>query len=183
VAVERQIEAEVEVRAMPGRVAQLLVDAPETVIGPATSGGRGACVGEIPLRLHGGSSVRQDVEVTVALTSTTTDEGFAFELDWRPTGRGRLLPTFAGVLEGWESPGGTTLRLSGAYHPPLGYAGALGDAVVGKRVAQGGLEAFLATLAERIDAEIDRRLASGAIRPASAVIDLRETEFAENWLG
>jgi hypothetical protein len=179
---ERQIEAEVEVRAAVPWVGRVLVDALEVVVGPRAPGRSGAFLGEIPLDLHAGSSVRQQVAVTLAPVEGAADGGFAFALGWHPTGRGRLLPAFAGVLEGWASRGGTTLRLSGNYHAPLGYAGALGDAVVGKRVARAGLAAFLAGMAERVDAEIDRRLAAGPL-PAEYAPDLRPREPAESWLG
>jgi hypothetical protein len=178
---DRQIEAEVEVRAPVPRAAQVLVDAQEAVVGRRAPGSSGRFLSEVPLDFHGGTSVHQQVEVALSPLDDVRDGGFAFELRWFPT-RSRAFPAFAGLLEGWETEGRTMLRLSGAYHPPFGQAGAIGDAVFGKRVATAGIRAFLAELAARLDAEVDRRHAA-APAPADRVIDLRPFEPAESWLG
>ena len=177
----RQIEAEIEVRAPVERAAQVLRDAPESVVGSRPTGGPEHLLGEVPLDFHGGTSIHQQVEVILTPFDEVGDGGFAFELSWFPT-RNRLLPAFAGMLEGWDSAGRTTLRLSGAYHAPFGPAGVVGDAVLGKRVAKASVGAFLAELATRLDAEVDSRSAA-SLRPAEATIDLRPFEAAESWLG
>jgi hypothetical protein len=176
---DRQIEAEIEVRAPVERAARVLWDAPESVVGNvAVASGR--LLSEVPLDFHGGTSIHQQVEVALAPLTDITDGGFAFELSWFPT-RNRLLPAFAGLLEGWESDGTTRLRLSGAYHAPFGPAGVIGDAVLGRRVAVAGVNAFLAELGVRLDAAVAAERVS--VRPADYCIDLRPLEAAENWLG
>lgn len=178
---DRQIEAEIEVRAPVERAAGMLRDAPEKVVGRRAAGSPGLLLSEVPLEFPAGTSIRQQVEVILTPLTDIADGGFAFELSWFPT-RNRVLPAFAGLLEGWDSDGRTMLRLSGAYHAPFGQAGAIGDAVFGKRVASAGVKAFLAAIATRLDAEIDAGAAS-ALRPAEYVVDLRPLEAAENWLG
>jgi hypothetical protein len=159
----------------------VLGDAPEAVVGRRVEGTSARLLGEVPLDFHGGTSVHQQVEVTLTRLDDLDDGGFAFELCWYPT-RNRVLPAFAGLLEGWETDGRTMLRLSGAYRAPFGHAGAIGDAVFGRRVATAGVHAFLVGLAARLDAEVDRRHAT-APAPADQVVDLRPFEATESWLG
>jgi hypothetical protein len=176
---DRQIDTEIEVRAPVERAARVLRDAPESVVGKGMAVS-GRLLSEVPLDFHGGTSIHQQVEVTLEPLADITDGGFAFELSWFPT-RNHLLPAFAGLLEGWESEGTTRLRLSGAYHAPFGPAGVIGDAVLGRRVAVSGVRAFLTELGIRLDAAAAAERVS--VRPAEYGIDLRPLEAAEDWLG
>jgi hypothetical protein len=178
---DRQIEAEIEVRAPVEGAARVLRDDPESVIGRRVAGAPGRFVSEVPLDFHAGTSIHQQLEVTLTPLTDIADGGFAFELCWFPT-RHRVLPAFAGLLEGWEAAGRTMLRLSGAYHAPFGPAGAIGDMVFGKRVGKAGVRAFLHELGAHLDTAFDAG-STGAVRPAEGVVDLRPLEAAEDWLG
>lgn len=77
----------------------------------------------------------------------------AFSVAWQPVEPGPF-PAFAGTLFITPSDsveGETILTLDGHYHPPLGVAGEMFDAFVGKHIAQ----ASAADLLERISLSID----------------------------
>jgi hypothetical protein len=149
------------------------------------------------LREHPTAVVNEDARTTLHVEgrngSVSHDVVVHFEPcesgDWlvrlEPSGTARLLPTFEGTLAVTEDAGAATLRLVGAYEPPLGRIGAFGDGVIGHRIARQSLETFLDHVARRIDREVDARVPAGG-RPAPAPPDppdLRDRDAPESWLG
>jgi hypothetical protein len=77
----------------------------------------------------------------------------AYSIAWQPVGPGPF-PAFAGtifVTPSDEKETESIVTLDGHYHPPLGVAGDVFDAIVGKHIAQ----ASAADLLERISLFID----------------------------
>ena len=125
---------------------------------------------------HG--SLHHEVDVTV----TPTEGVGRWTLDIRPVGSERALPSFNGALTVGAADDSARLGVAGHYEPPLGWVGAFGDGVLGRRLVRQSLERFVTEMAERLDAEADR-LVPAAGRPAPDAPDLRPAPIAENWLG
>ncbi len=81
------------------------------------------------------------------------DANRAYAVAWEPVAAGPF-PAFSGTLFIGESdadPSQTVVTLDGHYHPPLGVAGDVFDAFIGKHIAQ----ASAADLLERMSTYID----------------------------
>jgi len=153
------------VRTALARVRQVLVDDPGAVIAETRSAADKRSrrfLTELKVAMGAGASFRQEVGVDVGAAGAVdrADGGIALPLRWHATGRNRLFPTFQGELEAVPSRSGRTLRLQGTYTVPLGTIGRLGDGVAGQRLADRSLVAFLGAMGRRVDAEVDRRMAS-----------------------
>jgi hypothetical protein len=112
--------------------------------------------------------VRKPVKLEFALRPDETDAGRAhdaLQVEWRAATR--LLPDLHGVLRLRIATVETTrLTLEGTYRPPLGAAGLIFDALVGRRIARASvrdlLERIAAALEAREDAFAAGRGASGS---------------------
>jgi hypothetical protein len=100
----------------------------------ADSGNQRSILLTVPVADHA-LSKEVNVEFSVALDPRHFDEPWA--VHWEPKGGGPY-PTFDGtlVVRADETYDRGVLELDGQYAPPLGAAGAVFDAVVGKRIAQ-----------------------------------------------
>jgi hypothetical protein len=102
--------------------------------------------GTLPMRLQVGDLV---IEHPIALDLRRREgyPGYAFaDIGWEAEGGGPF-PSFSGALSAAdEGAGFCRLDLDGSYAPPLGAAGALFDAVLGKRIAQASVADLLLRL-------------------------------------
>lgn len=159
---ERSVEAETEIRVAFARARRVLLEDPGAVFSefrnPGAQRDRRFLV-ELAVTLGAGASAHQEVEVLLGI-ARTTDAGFELPLRWGPTGRERLFPRFIGQLTLSEVRTGTRLALSGSYTVPLGSIGRFGDGVVGHRLARRSLKTLADLLGHRLQAEVERRLAS-----------------------
>jgi hypothetical protein len=91
------------------------------------------------------------VEFAVALDPRHFDEPWA--VHWEPKGGGPY-PTFDGtlVVRADETYDRSVLELDGEYAPPLGAAGAIFDAVVGKRIAEFTARGLLGRIGSALEA-------------------------------
>jgi len=98
--------------------------------------------------------LRRSVRMTFGSSIDTTEPGRVNEqLQIRWSGRTTWLPDFAGTLHFRIASIQTTmLMLNGSYAPPGGRAGAIFDALLGKRIAQATANDFV----RRIAAELER---------------------------
>jgi hypothetical protein len=106
-----------------------------------------------------GLTLHRDVTARVAPLG---DNDLAYAIAWAPVAPGPF-PEFAGTIYISANDGAadeSIVTLDGHYHPPLGVAGDVFDAVLGKHIAQ----ASAADLLERISLYIDQ-----VDMPASAV--------------
>jgi hypothetical protein len=143
---------------------ELLVDCPyhfartclEEILRPlAASGQERVILLSVPV---GDRSVAKEVntEFSVAVDPRHFDEPWA--VHWEPKGGGPY-PTFDGTLtvRADETYDKSWLELEGQYKPPLGVAGAVFDAVIGKRIAEltakGLLERIGSSLVARYQAQ------------------------------
>jgi hypothetical protein len=177
---ERSIEAAAAVRTDLASVAAVMRNPAGVLKRHGTPDGR--YVTEMVADLHDGTTVRQDVVVDIGLV-VDLETGFCCRLAWRPVGRRRLLPAFEGLLEAAGGvTGGSVLRISGTYHPPLGPLGAFADAVALHGVAKRTLGTFIREMASAIDAAVDRRRGEAWSMAGPAPDDLRPTP-SEHWIG
>ena len=100
----------------------------------------------LPLRVKFGDlKIERDVEFH--LKSKPAYPGYKLlDVSWAPKDGGPY-PTFAGTLSVAEdSAGWSRLEIDGTYSPPFGIAGAVFDAAIGHRIAQGTVMELLAEL-------------------------------------
>ena len=95
---------------------------------------------------------------------------------------GHLLPSFHGRLL-VESSGDDITVLTGTYRPPLGVIGALGDRLLGHRVAQHTVEELLAKVGRAVEEQARQRERVAPWRPPPAPEALWDRTPAETWLG
>ena len=157
---ERTITATGVVHAGSDELRAVLRDRPGAVLGPpdpnrAPDARRWTT--ELAVRTRGGSSVGHEVEVELDRVRSDAD-GFDVALQWRPTAHDAVLPSFTGRLRiEPATPGATrasTVRLEGSYHVPLGPLGAVGDRVVGHRLAEESVAELLADVTARLKREV-----------------------------
>lgn len=101
-------------------------------------------------KLNVGLTLARDVKARFAPLGSPNS---AYAIAWQPVAPGPF-PAFAGtifVTPGDNADDESILTLDGHYHPPLGVAGDVFDAIVGKHIAQ----ASAADLLERISLSID----------------------------
>lgn len=97
------------------------------------------------LALKGMRTVKTDVLLQYELVADEEDTARlhdALAIRWRPKAR-LPLPSFRGSLTVRPHMTRTELRLKGGYLPPLGAAGKIFDAVVGKNIARDTIRGFL----------------------------------------
>lgn len=125
----------------------------------AAPGGAAVLTLRYPLqRFAGGLVLEREVAVEVGYEPAAGDEPASLAIAWRPEGT-TLFPTFAGRVDAAEAgQQRCTLTISGTYDVPLGVAGALFDAVVGVRIAEGTLHGLLAELRGQIETDYRRRI-------------------------
>ncbi len=106
-------------------------------------------------KLNVGLTLHRDVTARV---TPLGDAGRAYAIAWQPVAAGPF-PAFAGTIFISSSETDTAkslVTLDGHYHPPMGVAGDLFDAVVGQHIAQ----ASATNLVERISAYVEGRPAA-----------------------
>jgi hypothetical protein len=176
---ERDLEERRPLRSELARIISAVDRDPCAIFG-TPAGDVGRFHTDVVVDLGQGSSVHQVVALEVR-PARRSAAGIEYSMDWKPVGRQRMLPDFHGVLSVTDEADTTVLTVRGSYRAPLGPVGAVGDAVVGKRVARRSLAAFVDDLARRMDLTVDADLAHGW-RPPAAAADLRPPA-TENWLG
>jgi hypothetical protein len=105
-------------------------------------------------------------EVGVNITGVTHDTTQHHEpvtkltIEWEATRNPKLFPTLQGTLSVFPlTPTETQLELEGHYVPPLGKAGALFDATLGHRMAEGSLTRFVQEVASWLREELTKPVA------------------------
>lgn len=121
-----------------------------------------AGVEELRGRLHvdvGGFEVGR--EVTVELGAPQTESyAVIIPIHWRATRGAALFPSMTAHLEIAEIDDHLPLSqvsIIGAYHPPAGVAGALGDRLLGHRLAEAAVRHFVTELKSRLAPVPSRR--------------------------
>jgi len=113
--------------------------------------GDGGRFAELEVGIPGGRQVTRDVRL--GFGPLLDDDGVAaLPVWWEDAEHPEFFPTFDGGLEVHAVDGGTELRLVGSYQPPLGAVGRFADSLLGRRIVAGSLEAFLASVADRLTA-------------------------------
>jgi hypothetical protein len=108
--------------------------------------------------LPGNAQVRHDVRVHYKV-SKGNDRPDAILLSWDPNDR--FVPTFKGAISGARLEGGeSALTLEGEYDAPFGAAGAVFDAVLGRRIASVTAKALLQDMKEFIEPDYQMALAT-----------------------
>jgi hypothetical protein len=113
-----------------------------------------------PLRV--GLTLERDVTARIAPLGS---DSHAYSIAWQPVQPGPF-PAFAGTIfisPSDDMPNESIVTLDGHYHPPLGVAGDVFDAVVGKHIAQ----ASASDLLERISLFID---AGDSVAPTASTL-------------
>jgi len=106
----------------------------------------------VPVPGAAGAGLEHEVIATWSPAQDPTHESEPWHLSWAPRNR-RLYPSFDGTLaimagEDYES---CRLVLEGSYVPPLGVAGEVFDAAVGRRIAEATGRELLRTIASRME--------------------------------
>jgi hypothetical protein len=169
------------------QIVNILLESPATVFADEPSLSDGADVHRVRLHVegHAGASVHHEVSLRLSpLRAEPGDHAFAWQLTWEPVGNSRVLPSFAGTLDATSLDETTRLRLKGSYRPPLGAIGAIGDGLIGHRLARRAVESFLTELAARIGREAAAEVVAVGLRPAPYPTDMRDADpTPESWLG
>jgi hypothetical protein len=177
---ERQLAVEHAVHGQADAVATVLTDEPARALAAVQHTMLHERRSSVTLHMSskGGTSLGQNVLVTVG----PREQGASprFPLAWTPVGHQRLLPRFDGTLEVVPEGKEARLRLSGHYRAPLGVVGSIGDSTFGRHLAQRSATAFLAELAEGLEAHLGR--AAGDAAAAEADVSVADSP-AEIWLG
>lgn len=171
-AVEREIEASTTVRSPLAWARRVLADDPGSVLTDECSDeDRAARRFRSTLALDtagAAASVRQDVIIDVGLPSSADGDDpteseahpLVVPVSWRAAGFERLFPTFDGALVLEDADGVPTLTVRGHYVVPLGPMGRFGDGLLGRRIARRSLASFLESVAQRLDAAVDRAMSA-----------------------
>jgi hypothetical protein len=181
---EQTVEVFATVGAAPGRVREVLIDDPGSVVAARCTPEERRSHQfhtELAVELGAGTSAHQAVTIHVGAPRGT--DALTLPLKWEAAGREHLFPTFEGELEAVPDRAGTRLRLAGRYTVPLGLLGKVGEGLTGHRVAARSLTHYLEDVARRLDAEVDRRVSSVSSHPAPAPDSLRDKEGPEHYLG
>jgi hypothetical protein len=101
----------------------------------------------------GDGTLAKDVNVVFTTASDPRHFDEPWGIHWEPKGGGPY-PTFDGTLavRADETYDKSVLELDGQYAPPLGAAGALFDAVVGKRIAELTAQGLLKRIGSGLEA-------------------------------
>ena len=182
---ERRLSATQRVRVSLDQVAFLLEERPEICSGLVSSpvGRREERRIDVGATLGRGWSLHQEVVLSLRAADPPAPGQRRWQIVWQPPGGGRLVPSFRGTLDATVDGEGTRLRLAGSYRPPLGPVGAVGDGLIGHRIARQTVAAFLSGLAGRIDREASRP-ALATFKPAPYPENLRDRPLpADAWRG
>ena len=120
-------------------------------------------LGDLHGRLHvqlGRFDLARDIVITVGEFDPRGVRLAAMPLRWRAAASETLFPTMEATLEVVAlslRPPLTQLSLIGTYRPPLGAVGAVGDAVLGHRLADAAVHRFVREVADRIVREVRHR--------------------------
>jgi hypothetical protein len=109
---------------------------------------------EVPLRrLAAGIVLERNVEVRLSYVPRTPEAAARLNIAWVVPGTD-LLPSFRGTLESEAAgPRACILTIRGEYEIPLGWPGAIFDAVAGVRIARATLQALLQRLRDAAEAD------------------------------
>ena len=157
--VSAEVEVVVGVRAPVEAAVMVLLEDPGSLFEPgaapdAEQGGRFRA--SLAIDLTDGTILRHEVVIETGGTKGT-ERDVTLLLHLEPGGNHHLLPVFAGQLELRAQGTGSQLVLAGHYDVPLGLIGRVGDALGGHRWAERSLERFMTEVAERLEAEVERR--------------------------
>lgn len=176
------IEARTRIRAPLDQAAEVLRDDPGAVIPGEQQDER-----EFSTRLAtpvGATVVHQEVNLQIGTVTAVSADEMAAPLSWQPVAHERLLPDFDGRLSVRVDPhGDREIVLRGIYEVPLGAVGRFGDSLIGRRVARYSVSDLLGRLAERLDREVDRRMATVSSAPAPYPVELSEHPGPETRIG
>jgi len=107
----------------------------------------------VPVRIPGAdAALATEVMVSCAPEIDPTHESDRWHIRWIPRDQ-RLYPSFEGTLaiKGAEDYETCRLVIEGSYRPPLGPAGEVIDAVLGRRIAQATVDELLRTVAASME--------------------------------
>ena len=104
----------------------------------------------------GPAAVREQVDVVLGPLEVQ-DGSVTQSIHIEAADHRRLFPTLDGELFAVEidGPGDTRLCLTGRFQPPLGPAGAIGDLIGGRRLAEASIRAFFDELVSGIARELE----------------------------
>ena len=111
----------------------------------------------------GGSELTRKVHSEVG-PLVSLDRAARLRLQWHAEQHPEWFPAVDAELEFAPAHTGsdaTDIHLTGSYEPPLGRLGALGDRVVGRRLAEQSLREFLAGVARRLADELAHHHGTG----------------------
>jgi hypothetical protein len=119
---------------------------------------------ELRFRVGGGAITRR-VAGDVGPMETERDR-LRVPLRWQAAEHPRLFPVMDADLRISDAGGNhIELRVVGQYHPPLGAVGAIADVAAGHRVAESSIQAFLADVAQRLEAKLVEHATRADVKP------------------
>lgn len=137
-------------------------DVVEALAGPEHSAFQQATIGAVSEatqfkeRLHvgiAGLDIGKDVVVEVGKAD---DRGYAvfIPIQWRAASQSGLFPSMDAELEVAQlslDPPRSQIGIHGRYRPPIGVVGAIGDAMLGHRIAEATVRRFVIELSTRLN--------------------------------
>lgn len=180
----RSIQATTEIPVAFERALSVVTESPGLVFtGRPRASWSEVTLAELHVDVPGGTSLRQEVMVHLPQVSGTADRAVG-RLSWEPAGHGTLIPDFEGTLELVDCDAGTEITVAGTYHPPAGVFGAVGDGLVGHRIARQSLTNLVVEMGERVRVEAHQRAERHGPGPTPCAPDLRATPHRpESWIG
>jgi hypothetical protein len=155
--VQRPIEATVRVRSSFERARDLLLHEPARILGARSVISKRDYIVELSTGKGNGGPIGEKAQLEIIGVHTGSVSS-RWDLTWTAVDHPQLFPVFRGSLTLWSGTD-TTIRLTGAYTPPMGLLGWVGDSVVAHRIARRSLERYLTGIGDRIDQDL-RRLRS-----------------------
>lgn len=103
--------------------------------------------------LPGGVEIAHPVRVSVRRRRDQQNLNDEIAISWKASEDGLVYPAFSGWLIVWseDQPKRSFIELRGTYEPPLGNAGVIFDAAVGRRIAEHTARLFLEDLRKAVD--------------------------------
>lgn len=156
----RPIQEHAYVRRSFDDVCRLFAQEAVRVLQPATEAAvreAGSVVADLHVEL-GGLEIGKRVVIDLGELVRDGDDMARLGLRWRATRQAALFPSLQADLVVSRLTRGpeplTQISLVGHYTPPLGMLGRVGDAIVGRRIAQASLRHFVGEVARRVEREL-----------------------------
>jgi hypothetical protein len=167
---KRNLAVTAEIDAPADDAMEALAAEPWAVVtGQPRPSGDVAAIGRISLDLGAGTNLSHRVTLELDEPRRSPAGGVSCHLRWQPVSHSSVVPTFDGDLElgGTGSATGSpaSLTLHGWYRPPLGVVGAVGDGMVGQRLARRMVAGYAEVVARRIESAAARLRAARVVQP------------------